>query len=117
MEKMLHEFLFKGGRTFRGTVRHIQEIVEAGVEPYARSNLDDIQYSPDAIMVCVGIGARFLGGIEDRDLAPLRIPFVKLRAPWIKTGKATYDENLNSIISVVPLPDGDVGVSVILAQR
>lgn len=105
---MLQRFLANGGRIFRGTVRHIREVVEAGVQPFARPNLEDIRYSPDAIMVCAGLGARFIGGIEDRGVAPLRIPLVKLRAPWIDTGKSSYDVDGNSILSIIPLPKGDV---------
>ncbi|KAF6745573.1 hypothetical protein DFP72DRAFT_824271, partial [Ephemerocybe angulata] len=110
-ERMLNDFHTKGGRTFRGTVRHIREIIEGGVTSFARPNLDDIQYLPDAIIVCVGLGARFLGGVEDTNVFPTRIPIVKLRAPWVDVGRVIYNEDLKIDLSVIPLGDGDLVIS------
>ena len=41
---------------------------------------------PLALVVCVGIGALTLGGVEDTTVFPTRGQVVKLRAPWVRSG-------------------------------
>ncbi|RXW14913.1 hypothetical protein EST38_g10942 [Candolleomyces aberdarensis] len=106
--EMLLEFARNGGRILRGTVRHIREIVEGGIGAFARPIDGELCKPPAAIVVCAGIGARFIGGIEDTTVFPVRNEVVKLRAPWITMGKAAYDQNLDISVFVVPLGDGDV---------
>ena len=43
------------------------------------------------MILCVGLGARFLGGIEDKDMFPVRGQTVLLRAPWIKNMLEFHD--------------------------
>ncbi|RXW18457.1 hypothetical protein EST38_g7395 [Candolleomyces aberdarensis] len=92
INRLLSEFGSCGGRIFRGTVRHLNEIIEA----------------PSAIVVCVGIGARTIGGIEDTSLRPMRIQVLKLRAPWMTVGKAFYGEDNVPTFFAIPLGSGDV---------
>jgi len=49
---------------------------------------------PDALVLCPGIGARSLGGVEDSNVFPIRGQTVLIRAPWIRNGitcKRTVD--------------------------
>ncbi|KAG2003777.1 D-amino-acid oxidase [Coprinopsis cinerea AmutBmut pab1-1] len=68
-------FQRKGGQVYRGTVRHIREILETGVSTFQRTEKtspeDDTR--PLAVFVCVGLGARYLGGVEDTEVFPRRI--------------------------------------------
>ena len=63
--------------------------------------------NPDAIIVCAGLGARFLGGVEDKNIYPIRGQTVLIRAPWIRFGKtqSSYDGIWTYII---PRRSGDV---------
>jgi D-aspartate oxidase len=65
-----------GGRTQRASIQHIDQVIEGAFsEP------------PDAIVVCAGLGARTLGGVEDTSLYPVRGQTILIRAPWCKTGR------------------------------
>ena len=63
-----------------------------------------------AIIACPGIGARFLGGIEDKDVYPVRGQTVLLRAPWIKYGRTLSGAD-GSYIYMMPRCTGDVRFS------
>ncbi len=63
--------------------------------------------SPDALVVCVGIGARSLGGVEDRAVYPVRGQTVLLRAPWIKFGK-TLSSLTGDWTYILPRRSGNV---------
>ncbi|KAF5313369.1 hypothetical protein D9611_008596 [Ephemerocybe angulata] len=111
-ESMMKEFLLNGGRLFRGSVRHIREVVAEGVKPFTRADsFEENMGSPHAIVVCIGLGARFIGGIEDKSVSCIRIPLVKLRAPWVTAGKALYDKDFQAILSLVPTGNGDIVVA------
>lgn len=62
---------------------------------------------PAAIAACPGIGARFLGGIEDKDVYPIRGQTILLRAPWIKYGR-TLSRADGSYAYMMPLNTGNV---------
>ncbi|QRW23647.1 FAD-dependent oxidoreductase [Rhizoctonia solani] len=62
---------------------------------------------PDAIVVCAGIGARNLGGVEDKDVYPVRGQVVLIRAPWVKFGR-TKSESDDTWTYVIPRRSGDV---------
>ncbi|KAF6751268.1 D-amino-acid oxidase [Ephemerocybe angulata] len=110
---ILGRFLTAGGRMLRGTVRHIQEVIEAGTTAFekATNSGEEVLRPPAAILVCVGLGARFIGGLEDTGVFPIRMQALKLRAPWIVTGQAYYNNETAPILSIVPLSNGDVLVS------
>ncbi|KAG6854428.1 hypothetical protein C0991_006972 [Blastosporella zonata] len=101
-------FLNNGGTMIRGSVQHVDQLVEGGV--YAVNQEGSGPVPPDAILVCVGLGARTLGGVEDHDVYPLRGQTVLLRAPWIRFGKALSSTLKGSWTYVIPRgPSGDVG--------
>ncbi|KAL4251974.1 DAMOX/DASOX family protein [Abortiporus biennis] len=65
---LLSRFLSKGGRIVRASVQHINQIVEGGADVFSFSHAG--KNIPDAIVACPGLGARTLGGIEDKDVYP-----------------------------------------------
>jgi len=73
-------FTSTGGEYIRASVQHIQQIIDGAFVPGPPA-------PPDAIVVCAGIGARTLGGVEDRDVHAIRGQTVLIRAPWVKFGK------------------------------
>ena len=80
---LLTRFLEKGGTLIRGHVQHIDQILEAGSAPFKPT---ESSAGPDAVVVCVGLGARFLGGVEDKTVYPSRGQTVILHAPWVRSG-------------------------------
>ncbi|KAL0948833.1 hypothetical protein HGRIS_008957 [Hohenbuehelia grisea] len=74
-------FLASGGSIVRAKVQHINQILEGGAEVF---DISKPLRSVDAVIVCSGLGTRFLGGIEDKDVFPIRGQTVLLRAPWIR---------------------------------
>ncbi|KAJ3525101.1 hypothetical protein NMY22_g10715 [Coprinellus aureogranulatus] len=107
-QRMQYDFASKGGRVLRGTVRHIRELAEGGVSSFQRLPMGEDCFPPTAIVICVGVGARFLGGVEDSTVIPTRILVLRLRIPSLKTGKAFYDSNEAPSLFLVPLGNGDV---------
>ncbi len=72
----------------RGSVRHINQIVEGGAGLF---NGATTPLPPNVVVVCAGLGARFLGDIEDKDRCPLgsarsNFDHLMVRAPWITFG-------------------------------
>jgi glycine/D-amino acid oxidase-like deaminating enzyme len=64
----------------------------------------------DAVVVCAGLGARSLGGVEDKDMYPIRGQTVIIRAPWINFG--SMQSNINGTWSyIIPRRSGDVSQS------
>ncbi|CAE6339494.1 unnamed protein product [Rhizoctonia solani] len=93
---LLSSFLTKGGRIVRTRVGHISQVAEGAFT----------SFKPDAVVVCAGIGARTLGGVEDPDVYPVRGQVAIIRAPWIKFG---VSETAKSHISyIIPRQSGDV---------
>jgi D-amino-acid oxidase len=72
--------------------------------------------NPAAIIACPGIGARFLGGIEDKDVYPVRGQTILLRAPWIKYGR-TLSRADGSYAYMMPRCTGDVRFSFFCVSR
>lgn len=71
--------------------------------------LFDLNTTPfiDAIVVCAGLGARSLGGVEDKDVYPVRGQLVLIRAPWVKSGCTKSYAN-DTWTYVMPRRSGDV---------
>ncbi|WVQ81388.1 hypothetical protein IAT38_003512 [Cryptococcus sp. DSM 104549] len=68
---------------------------------------------PLAIVVCAGIGALTLGGVEDTTVFPKRGQVVKVRAPWVRTGHTRQVGSLSGgeggeRTYVIPRADGEV---------
>ena len=72
---LLARFLSIGGRISRASVSHISQVLEG-----AFSRI------PDALIVCTGLGARTLGGVEDKEMYPQRGQTVLIHAPWVTSG-------------------------------
>ncbi|KAL0576847.1 hypothetical protein V5O48_005144 [Marasmius crinis-equi] len=103
---LLSRFIAAGGSVIRGSVQHVNQVVEGGAHIFSESK----RTSPvDAVLVCTGIGALTLGGIEDKELYPIRGQTVVMRAPWIKFGRTIRNsDGLGTYI--IPRRSGDVVV-------
>ncbi|KAJ7241025.1 D-amino-acid oxidase [Mycena haematopus] len=101
---LLSRFLAAGGSIVRGTVQHIAQVAEGGAGIFnGRKYLS----APSAVIVCVGLGARTLGGVEDQDMYPIRGQTVLLRAPWIKFGRAISSKD-GLWTYIIPRRSGDI---------
>ncbi|KAG6332546.1 hypothetical protein ID866_6545 [Astraeus odoratus] len=96
---LLGRFLAKGGTIVRAQLQHISQAMQGGIGGLPRK--------PHAVVACVGIGARFLGGIEDKDVYPIRGQTITLRAPWVKYGRTLSGAD-GSYAYVMPRINGDV---------
>jgi len=94
MDWLLARYLSGGGITKRANLQHISQVL-------------DNTMNPAAIIACPGIGARFLGGIEDKDVYPVRGQTILLRAPWIKYGRTLSGAD-GSYVYMMPRCTGDV---------
>lgn len=106
MNYLLSRFIARGGTVVRGSVQHLQQIAEGGPNAFS-FNLAG-RTVVDAIVVCAGIGARSLGGVEDKDVYPLRGQVVLIRAPWIKFGRTISNNTTGLWTYVIPRRSGDV---------
>ncbi|KAJ3496515.1 hypothetical protein NLJ89_g10475 [Agrocybe chaxingu] len=113
---LLSCFLEKGGTIVRGQLQHLSQLLEAGTTPFLSpeeraSRVKALKPGetdrPDAVVVCVGLGARTLGGIEDATVFPARGQTVLIRAPWINFGRTFSGEN-NEWTYIIPRKNGDV---------
>ncbi|KAJ3508067.1 hypothetical protein NMY22_g16731 [Coprinellus aureogranulatus] len=115
---LLSRFLGAGGRIVRGSVQHISQIAESGAHaflaPSERFNSDGTPRTkcqpkpPAGIIVCVGLGARFLGGVEDANVYPIRGQTVLVKAPWIRWGKTLSNLAAMEWTYVIPRRTGIV---------
>ena len=103
---LLTQFLANGGRILRGSVQHIPQIIEGGTSLFSGGNANDP--APDAIVVAVGLGARFLGGIEDKAMYPVRGRTVLVRAPWVRFGRTKVTGSDDLMTYIIPRRSGDV---------
>jgi len=103
---LLSRFLAGGGLIIRGTVQHIHEVIEGGAAPFTCRQTP----SPpvDAVVVCTGLGARTLGGVEDKAMYPTRGQTVLLRAPWVKFGRTLGNPVTRVSAYIIPRRSGDV---------
>ena len=85
-------------------MQHINEIIEGGVSLFSGGKVNDLP--PDAVVVAVGLGARFLGGVEDTAMYPIRGQTVLVRAPWVRFGKTEATES--GLTYIIPRRSGDV---------
>ncbi|TFK41511.1 D-aspartate oxidase [Crucibulum laeve] len=103
---LMARFLAGGGSVVRGAVQHINQVIEGGVSLF--SNGKGGACRPDAIIVCVGLGARTLGGIEDKSVMPIRGQTVLLRAPWVRVGSTLKKDG--GWTYIIPRRSGNVVV-------
>ena len=105
---LLTHFLEKGGTLIRGCVQHIDQVLEAGSAPFKSDVSTERLAGPDAVIVCVGLGARFLGGVEDKTVYPSRGQTVILHAPWVRSG--CRFEDAEEWTYIIPRRSGNVVV-------
>lgn len=80
------------------------------------NNTEDSDQRPTekvhAVVVCTGLSTRFLGGVEDSTMHPLRGQVIILRAPWVKVGMTEFgavDENGEEKLTyIIPRRTGEV---------
>ncbi|KAK7453407.1 hypothetical protein VKT23_011672 [Stygiomarasmius scandens] len=98
---LIDRFRKAGGRTVRGKVDHLNQLLQGNLQvDEVTGNLNDSSPSktsflarPDAIVVCAGLGARNLGGVEDPLVHPVRGQTVYIKAPWIKLAQMKEEED------------------------
>jgi glycine/D-amino acid oxidase-like deaminating enzyme len=107
---LLSLFLAKGGRMVRGSVTHIDQVISGGAGSFTgtESEKTAVTSPPDAVVVCLGLGARFLGGVEDKDVYPVRGQTILIRAPWIKRCMSLSGGASRIWTYVIPRRSGDV---------
>jgi D-amino-acid oxidase len=109
---LAERFRGAGGSIIKASIQHIDQLVEGGT--FAVTKDGSAPNPPDAIVVCAGLGARSLGGVEDLDVHPVRGQTVILRAPWVKSGitvsSAGGDGKEEFWTYVIPRRSGDVVV-------
>ncbi|KAF5352167.1 hypothetical protein D9758_009209 [Tetrapyrgos nigripes] len=106
---LVDRFLKAGGKLIKAHVWHINTVLE-GLDQLGRQ-------PPDAVIVCTGLGTRFLGGVEDKDMYPIRGQTVIINAPWVDEMPEMYytiaDDELgdeSGITYIIPRGDGSVVV-------
>ncbi|KAF9566532.1 D-aspartate oxidase [Agrocybe pediades] len=103
---LLMRFLAVGGRVLRGSLQHIYPLLEAGTNLFAGGNKRDPV--PDAVINCTGLGARVLGGVEDKDVFPVRGQTVLVRAPWVRFGRTETLDHTGAFTYIIPRRSSDV---------
>lgn len=103
-------FVENGGTFVKKTLKHISDVLEI-------DTLLECDGTIDAIIVCPGIGARDLGGVEDKSVYPVRGQTVLVKAPWVKSGVTLRDPE-GSPTYVIARRSGDVShLTLLLVQR
>jgi len=104
---LLSRFLRFGGHIVRASIQHITQILEGGVEAFVngKSGMRPV----DALIICAGLGARTLGGVEDQDVYPVRGQTVLLHAPWVNEGRSLVVESVSKTY-IIPRQGGTVVV-------
>ncbi|KAL4073565.1 hypothetical protein J3A83DRAFT_4357577 [Scleroderma citrinum] len=96
---LLGRFLTNGGTVVRARLQHISQAIQGGITA--------LPQQPNGVIVCIGLGARFLGGIEDKDIFPIRGQTIVLKAPWVKYGRTL--SSVDGLCSyIMPRATGDV---------
>ncbi|KAJ7243850.1 D-amino-acid oxidase [Mycena haematopus] len=101
----LHKrFLAAGGRLVHGSVQHIKQVVEGGSAVFEGRPPSP----PAAVVVCAGLGARTLGGVEDKTVTSVRGQTVVLHAPWVGFGATRRKIEEEMISYVIPRRGGNI---------
>jgi hypothetical protein len=94
--------LAKGGAVCRASVQHINQVLEGA-----------FCSAPDGLVVCAGLGARTLGGVEDQNVYPIRGQTVLVHAPWVRFGRTSSGTDLGGVDEIwtyiIPRRSGNVG--------
>jgi len=101
---LLARFLASGGSIVQGILQHISQIIEGGATAFSGGGKPS---RVDGLVVCAGLGARMLGGIEDKGVYPIRGQTVLLNAPWIRYGRTMVEKD-GLRTYTIPRRNGDV---------
>jgi glycine/D-amino acid oxidase-like deaminating enzyme len=105
----LTSFLAQGGKILRGAVQHINQVIEGGGLIFSGgTSIGPSAKPPAAVINCTGMGARFLGGVEDKKMYPIRGQTVLIRAPWVRFGRTIYKDETGAITYIIPRRSSDV---------
>ncbi|KAJ6469204.1 D-amino-acid oxidase [Mycena vitilis] len=104
LDYLHHRFLAAGGRLVHGSVQHIKQVVEGGSAVF--EGLPPTP--PAAVIVCAGLGARTLGGVEDKTVTSMRGQTVVLHAPWVRFGATRRKIEDEMISYVIPRHNGNI---------
>lgn len=91
------QFIQLGGKVIKQAISHIDDVFNF---------IQDQNPSHAAVINCTGLGARFLGGVQDDALYPTRGQTVIVHAPHIKRTITFVRPNGNTYI--IPRSDGTV---------
>ncbi|KAF8317064.1 nucleotide-binding domain-containing protein [Clavulina sp. PMI_390] len=86
LDYLFKQFTSKGGRFVRSSVQHISQVIDGAYSSIFGT-------IPSAVVVCLGLGARSMGGIEDKDVYPIRGQTVLINAPWVIIGGIKDDDD------------------------
>ncbi len=92
----------------RGSVQHISQVIEGGPDLFRLGRATSTSAPVDALVVCPGLGARSLGGVEDQNVYPVRGQVAIVRAPWIKFGRTVSHATQGLWTYIIPRRSGDV---------
>lgn len=92
-------------------MQHVKQIFEGGIDAIVHGRASAELEPIDALVVCAGLGARILGGVEDQTLYPNRGQVVLLEAPWITEAFRMSDSIGGDQTYVIPRKNG-VGTSI-----
>ncbi|KZT68367.1 FAD dependent oxidoreductase [Daedalea quercina L-15889] len=105
---LLSRFIARGGSVVRGKVQHINQVLEGGIDIFTRGCASAT--SINALVVCAGLGARALGGVEDQAVHPNRGQVVLLKTPWITEASRISDSTGGDQTYVIPRKNGVVSL-------
>lgn len=102
---LLSRFIARGGHIVRGTVQHVSQIVEGGVGIWMNGKPST---APDALVICNGLGAKTLGGVDDAQVYPNRGQNVIIHAPWVTDAMSLSSPDPTIDTYIFPRRNGDV---------
>ncbi|KAI0765264.1 D-amino-acid oxidase [Fomes fomentarius] len=105
---LLARFLSHGGTFVRGSVQHISQVIEGGPDLFRLGHANPTSAPVDALVLCPGLGARSLSGVEDQNVYPVRGQVAIVRAPWIKFGRTASHAAQGLWTYIIPRRSGDV---------
>ncbi|KAJ7255261.1 D-amino-acid oxidase [Mycena rebaudengoi] len=108
---LMNRFLAAGGHAFRVALPSLSSLLSEKerpqLMPFAPSSADSAPpFDPAAVINCTGIGALFLGDVEDKDVYPTRGEVLIIRAPWINRGMSCF--HTSHLSYIIPRQSGDV---------
>ncbi|KIL55829.1 hypothetical protein M378DRAFT_173288 [Amanita muscaria Koide BX008] len=112
---LLSRFRAAGGTVIRASIQSLHQLIQPETLVYPLPGATALSTSAevprpikvDALIACVGIGARSLAGIDDKDVYPIRGQTVILRAPWVRLGTTVCGAE-GAFSYIIPRASGEV---------